>query len=57
VVDQTHPVEDHRFGGGLQGDVWPLRVVLDGLVRDISDAELIKHHSYKAEMVSGLTWV
>ena len=57
MVDQTHPVEDHRFGGGLQGDVWPLRVVLDGLVRDISDAELIKHHSYKAEMVSGLTWV
>jgi hypothetical protein len=57
VVDPTHPVEGHRFDGGLRGDKWPPRVVLDGLVRDISDAEFVEHHSYKAEMVPGLTWV
>jgi hypothetical protein len=57
LVDKAQTVEGHRFDSRVGGHKTHCRVLLSGLINDLSDAKFFKHLRDKAQMISNVTAV
>jgi hypothetical protein len=51
LVDEAQAVEDHRLDGMAGGDHPHCRVLLGGLINNLSDAEFFKHPRDQTQVI------
>ena len=54
LVDKPQAIEHHRFDGFPHREVAHFRVLVGGLVDDVTNTEFVKHASHKPEMIEDL---